>query len=35
MHVREAGHVDPVWLFPPTYAVHLAEEYLAGGGFPR
>ena len=35
MHVHEAGHVDPVWVFPPTYAVHLVEEYLAGGGFPR
>ena len=21
------------WLFPATYAIHLAEEYFAGGGF--
>jgi multisubunit Na+/H+ antiporter MnhF subunit len=34
MDVRESGHVDGVWLFPPTYALHLCEEYLAGGGFP-
>ena len=25
---------DAVWLFPPTYVVHLTEEYLAAGGFP-
>ena len=24
---------DPVWLFPATYALHLAEEYFAVGGF--
>ena len=26
--------LDPVWLFPPTYVIHLTEEYLAAGGFP-
>ena len=26
--------IDPVWLFPPTYALHLSEEYFIGGGFP-
>ena len=25
---------DPVWLFPPTYVIHLGEEYVAAGGFP-
>jgi hypothetical protein len=25
---------DPVWLFPPTYALHLCEEYFVAGGFP-
>jgi Protein of unknown function with HXXEE motif len=25
---------DGVWLFPPTYVIHLTEEYLAAGGFP-
>jgi Protein of unknown function with HXXEE motif len=25
---------DAVWLFPPTYVIHLTEEYLAAGGFP-
>ena len=28
---RRAG----VWLFPPTYALHFGEEYLAGSGFPQ
>ena len=23
-----------VWLFPLSYAIHLGEEYFAGGGFP-
>jgi Protein of unknown function with HXXEE motif len=23
-----------VWLFPPTYALHLIEEYLVAGGWP-
>jgi hypothetical protein len=27
------ARTDPVWLFPPTYAIHLAEEYGAAGGF--
>jgi hypothetical protein len=26
---------DAVWLFPPTYIIHLTEEYLAAGGFPH
>ena len=26
--------LDPVWLFPVTYALHLLEEYVVGGGFP-
>jgi hypothetical protein len=26
--------VNPVWLFPITYALHLCEEYALGGGFP-
>ena len=26
--------LDPVWLFPPTYVIHLGEEYVAAGGFP-
>jgi hypothetical protein len=31
---RDARRIDPVWLFPPTYVLHLAEEYSVGGGFP-
>ena len=34
MHAHEARQFDAVWLFPPTYAIHLAEEYLVAGGFP-
>ena len=26
--------LDAVWLFPPTFVIHLTEEYLAAGGFP-
>jgi hypothetical protein len=26
--------LDAVWLFPPTYVIHLTEEYLGAGGFP-
>ena len=26
--------LDAVWLFPPTYVIHVTEEYLAAGGFP-
>ena len=26
--------LDAVWLFPPTYVIHLTEEYFAAGGFP-
>ena len=32
--LRTAGQLDPVWLFPPTYALHLVEEYFFSGGFP-
>lgn len=32
---RSSRFVNPVWLFPLTYAVHLLEEYLALGGFLR
>lgn len=31
---RRPGRHDPVWLFPASYVLHLAEEYAAGGGFP-
>jgi hypothetical protein len=26
--------LNAVWLFPLSYAIHLGEEYFAGGGFP-
>jgi hypothetical protein len=26
--------LNTVWLFPLSYAIHLGEEYFAGGGFP-
>ena len=29
---RETASI--VWLFPLTYAIHLAEEYAVAGGFP-
>ena len=31
---HSSRQLDPVWMFPPTYALHLAEEYFAAGGFP-
>jgi Protein of unknown function with HXXEE motif len=31
---RGARQLDPVWMFPLTYALHVAEEYLAADGFP-
>jgi hypothetical protein len=34
MDVRGVRRFDAVWLFPPTYVIHLTEEYLAAGGFP-
>lgn len=33
-HAHEARQLDAVWLFPPTYAIHFAEEYVVAGGFP-
>jgi hypothetical protein len=30
----ETGGRSGVWMFPSTYALHLAEEYFAAGGFP-
>jgi Protein of unknown function with HXXEE motif len=31
---RGARQLHPVWLFPPTYLLHIGEEYLMCGGFP-
>jgi hypothetical protein len=31
---RSARRLDPVWLFPPTFVLHLVEEYFVSGGFP-
>ena len=31
---HNSRQLDPVWMFPPTYVLHLAEEYFAAGGFP-
>jgi hypothetical protein len=28
------SRVNPVWLFPATYILHLCEEYFVAGGFP-
>lgn len=32
--MRRLSRINPVWLFPATYILHLCEEYFAGGGFP-
>jgi hypothetical protein len=32
-HVGVWHSFDSVWLFPPTYALHLWEEYFIAGGF--
>src|SRR4029450_1454195 len=34
MDVPGSRRFDAVWLFPPTYVIHLGEESLAAGGFP-
>jgi hypothetical protein len=34
MDVPGSRRFDAVWLFPPTYVIHLGEEYLAADGFP-
>jgi hypothetical protein len=32
--MRRLSRVNPVWLFPATYILHLCEEYFVAGGFP-
>ena len=32
--MHRSSRMNPVWLFPATYILHLWEEYFAAGGFP-